>query len=130
MKQGGPGAVQQRKKKWASRPDVRVTGHLRKVSGRAREVPPLSSSDDPGQMSHEFTLGELSSEKSASASSLTHSQEMDSVNIPRGTFGDQPKLPEPYHGSMLSADTGPSWFIPADLWLVTVCPTRHSFIVR
>lgn len=59
VKQGGPGAVQQRKKKKkrASRPDVRVTGHLRKVSGRAREVPPLSSSDDPGQMSHEFTLG-------------------------------------------------------------------------
>lgn len=47
---------------WASKPDVRVTGHLRKVSGRAREVPPLSSSDDPGQMSHAFTLKELSSE--------------------------------------------------------------------
>lgn len=54
--------AEEKKKTWASRPDVRVTGHLRKVSGRAREVPPLSSSDDPGQMSHVFTLGELSSE--------------------------------------------------------------------
>lgn len=45
----------------ASRPATRITGHLRKTSRRAREVPPLSPSDGPRQMSHAFTL-ELSSE--------------------------------------------------------------------
>ena len=100
---------------------MRVTGHLKKAAGRAKEAPPLSSSDGPRQMSHAFNLVQRVC-LSLVSDLLTGEGQCQSS---KGTSGDQPKCPEPSMVLCSSQTQG-----PASLWLVMLWPTRHSFIVH